>query len=86
MRDPIGVTTGRGAQCEEEPCDIVMWTSSDGGAHFAASIGRQSHLTHRLLMAAPGHYMTLWLRDFDAPIRVTPPRECLTVAAPMAQC
>jgi hypothetical protein len=86
MNDPVGVTTGREAQCEEEPCDIVMWTSSEGSAHFAASIGRRSHLTRRLLMAAPGHHMTLWLRDFEASISVAPPRECLGLVAPIAQC
>ncbi len=86
MIDPVGVTIGREVQCEGETCDIVMWSSSDGSAHFAASIGRQRHLTHRLLMAAPGHYMTLWVRDFDAPIHVAPPRECLGLGAPVGQC
>ena len=86
MRGPVGVTAGREVSCDGEACDIVMWTSSDGTAHFAASIGRQSQITHRLLMSAPGHYMTLWLRDFGAPIRVAPPRECLGLAAPMGRC
>ncbi len=86
MRDPTGVRVGREVQWEDEACDIVMWNSGDGSAHFAASIGRRSHLPHRLLMAAPGHYMTLWLRDFSAQVRVLPPRECLGLTVPMGRC
>ena len=69
-----GVAVGREGQCDAAPCRIVTWTTNDRAAAFAAWIDLRTHRMLRLLMAAPGHYMSLQLQDFDAPVDIEPPR------------
>jgi copper transport protein len=65
---------GRTGACGGETCQIVLWEAPGRTAAFAAWIGTGSLLVHRILMVAPSHFMTATLGDFDAPIRVEPPR------------
>jgi hypothetical protein len=31
-------------------------------------------MIHKLLMVAPGHFMTLRMSDFNAPVQIEPPK------------
>ncbi len=65
------ITRGRQDPCGDERCQIVLWEGA--GAHFAGWIGLSTGRMHRLMMIAPGHFMTIRWEDFDAPIRIVPP-------------
>ncbi|MBI3975423.1 MAG: copper resistance protein CopC/CopD [Armatimonadetes bacterium] len=73
MREAQAVTQGRLADCEGEPCRVLLWEAPGGSAAFAGWIGTRSGRVYRLLMVAASHFMTVRVRDFDAPIRITPP-------------
>lgn len=73
MLNPIQAQLGRRMPCGEESCRVALWTGSDGLAAFAAWVGERTYRTYKLLMVAPGHYMTSAVLDFDAPFHVEPP-------------
>ncbi|MDR5684041.1 MAG: copper resistance protein CopC [Armatimonadota bacterium] len=66
-------TLGREDRCEQEMCRVVLWQTPDGTAAMAAWIGNRTFRVHKLLMAAPSHYMTSRLFDFNAPLTVEAP-------------
>ncbi|MDQ7859386.1 MAG: copper resistance protein CopC [Armatimonadota bacterium] len=72
--DAQGVVLGRTGACGGEDCQVVLWEAPGRAAAFAGWIGTRTLLVHRILMVAPSHFMTATLGDFDAPIRVEPPR------------
>jgi uncharacterized membrane protein len=74
LRDAESVVFGRQAPCETEACRVVLWEAPGRAAAFAAWIGAESRLIHKVLMVAPQHYMTAHLRDFNAPIRIEAPQ------------
>jgi len=75
MRDDAqGVRLGRPAECPGgEPCTLLLWESPGGSTAFAGWVGLRSGRLYRLLMIAPVHYMTLHVRDFNAPLEISPP-------------
>lgn len=73
MRDARAIRMGRALSCDVEPCRVLLWTSPDGGAEFAAWIGGRSHRVYTLLMLEPTHYMTLHFSDFNRPLRIERP-------------
>jgi copper transport protein len=74
MENPLRAALGRRDPCPEGNCRVVLWESPDGLTTFAAWVGERTARVHKLLMWAPGHVMTSVLEDFDAPVRVAPPR------------
>lgn len=74
MRGAEGVVRGRRDQCGDESCQIVVWTGTGGTPAFAGWIGLKTFRVHKLLMAAPAHYMTLRAFDFNATVRIEAPR------------
>lgn len=75
MRVAEGIGSGRQGLCDDEPCQVVLWTNPGGSPAFAAWIGRKSLRVHRLYMLSPSHYMTVRPFDLGAPVRIEPPRE-----------
>ncbi len=75
MRDDAqSVRAGRPAECEGgEPCRVILWETPGGSTAFAGWVGLRSGRLYRLLMIAPAHFMTLHVRDFNAPIQIGPP-------------
>ncbi len=73
LKTPAAAALGRTTTCEGEPCRVVMWELSGGGAAFAAWIGLDSHRVYRLLMSAPDHYMTSEVLDLNIPLAIRPP-------------
>lgn len=74
LRDAQAVVLGIEAPCGPETCRLLLWEAPGRAAAFAAWVGQDSRLIHRLLMIAPAHYMTLRLWDFDVPIHINAPR------------
>ncbi len=64
-------TRGRQDACGEERCQAVFWEAA--GSEFAGWIGLSTGRMYRLMMIAPGHFMTIDWGDFDSPIRIVPP-------------
>jgi hypothetical protein len=52
----------------------VLWEASDRAAAFAAWIGERTSRIHGIQMVAPQHYMSGRVYDFNAAIRIDPPR------------
>jgi copper transport protein len=75
LRGAEAVTGGRVVPCGDETCRVVLWEAPGRAAAFAGWIGERTRYLHKVLMVAPRHYMTARLGDFDAPLRVDPPRE-----------
>lgn len=73
MREAQAVTQGRLADCEGEPCRVLLWEAPGGSAAFAGWIGTRSGRVYRLLMVAASHFMTARVHDIDTSIRITPP-------------
>jgi hypothetical protein len=77
MQDAQAVARGRSEPCEDEPaetCQVLLWQNPSATANFAAWVGTQHHMIHRILMVAPAHYMTLRVTDFNAALRIEPPK------------
>lgn len=70
-----GIVFGRQAQCDEEPCRVVMWRVPSGNVTFSTWIGTRTKRPHKLFMVAKTdpHYMTLHFSDFDSRLSITPP-------------
>jgi len=66
-------TMGRSEQCGSETCQVVLWETVEPQASFAGWIGLKTLRIHRLLMAAPLHFMTAELRGVNLPIKITRP-------------
>ncbi|MDR7554553.1 MAG: copper resistance protein CopC [Armatimonadota bacterium] len=73
-RGAQGARLGRRLPCGDATCQIVLWDAPDQTAAFAAWIGLADGRIHRLLMAAPAHYMALRAYDFGAALLIEPPR------------
>lgn len=73
LKEMRGVSLGRRMPCGDELCQVVLW-EWDRTTTFAAMIGTGNHRVHQIVMAAPAHYMTLLYEDFNARIRIVPPR------------
>ncbi|MDR7536685.1 MAG: copper resistance protein CopC, partial [Armatimonadota bacterium] len=73
LRGAQSARLGRQLPCGEETCQVVVWDAPGRTAAFAAWIGTDFRI-HRLLMAAPAHYMTLRTYDLGASIRIDPPQ------------
>jgi len=69
-----GVMRGPEMPCGEETCALVLWEAPGGSAAFAAWVGLRTYRMHKLLMSAPSHFMTSRLTDFNADLRIRPPR------------
>ncbi len=77
MQDAQAIARGRSEPCEDEPaetCQVLLWRNPSATANFAAWVGTQHHMIHRILMVAPAHYMTLQVTDFNAALRIEPPK------------
>ncbi len=74
LKGAEGVRRGRQIPCEDEDCQVVLWELPQVPATMAGWIGLTTFRVHKLLMVAPGHYMTSWPTGFDHPIAISPPR------------
>ncbi len=74
LKGAEGIRRGRPVPCEDEDCQVVLWDLPQVPATMAGWIGLKTAHVHKLLMVAPGHYMTSWPSDFDHPIAISPPR------------
>lgn len=74
LRGAQGAAFGREAVCDGEPCRAVLWHAPGESAFFTGWIGTVTHRLHRVLMVAPSHYMVGRAGDFNAEIRIEPPR------------
>jgi len=68
------VVRGRPMPCDDEPCNVLLWEAPGGNAAFAGWVGLRTHRMHKLLMSAPAHFMTARVTDFNADLRIRPPR------------
>jgi len=75
-RGARAVTLGRTMPCGDGTCRVVTWETGAGTAALAGWIDERTGRLHRLLMVGriEPHYMTLDLMDFNAPLRIEPPR------------
>ncbi|MBI3975079.1 MAG: hypothetical protein HY334_01685, partial [Armatimonadetes bacterium] len=73
LRDAEGARRSRREACDGEECQIVLWRGPGGSPHYAGWIGVRTFRVHRLLMAAPAHYMTLRAFDFNRVSQIAPP-------------
>jgi len=73
-RGAASAVRGRRLPCGDGTCQVVLWDAPDQTAAFAAWIGAADGRIHRLLMAAPAHYMALRAYDFGAALTIEPPR------------
>ncbi len=67
-----GIVVGEGSVLGHA-CTIVAFYVPQFDAVYEAWIGRQDHLIHKYLMAAPSHYMVSLYDDFNGPIQIEPP-------------
>lgn len=72
--DTQAIVRGREMPCDDERCAVVLWEAPGASAAFAAWVGLRTYRMHRLLMSAPSHFMTSRLSDFNADLRIRPPR------------
>jgi putative copper export protein len=73
LREMRGTSLGRRMPCGDEICRVVLWEWGRTTG-FAALIGAQTARVHRIVMVAPGHFMTVDYTDFNGQIRVDAPR------------
>lgn len=74
LADTQAAVRGREMPCDDEPCAVVLWEAPGGSAAFAGWVGLRTYRMHKLLMSAPSHFMTSRLTDFNADLRIRPPR------------
>ena len=55
------------------PCLVVAFLHGPSGARFRWWVDAESHLLHRAVMMAPGHFMHDEYTDFDQPVSIEAP-------------